>query len=211
MSERDSSRPLLRGVTVTPEITERLYDLYEMLRERFQVERGILSSERGSNAPTVAPEPLPPDRKSDDLDFPVPSRDLVREMIAVPAEEWSVLTGRPEEEVLPEVVQELRVNLLATLADFALTAIDQGHSGEVALSRSGRFDDGLTRQLMRNLPIDPYNSPQVLRSLHAELLEPARRHSLQAIWGELIETGGDLSLRLAQPEQAQERAQAPAG
>lgn len=132
--------------------------------------------------------------------FSVPSPDLVREWVSAQAD----MPDFPDSVIL-QATQEFQQDLVATIADFALSAQDRGVSGPLALSRLGRFDEGFVRQLMRNLPIDPYQAPQILAGLHEELLASARAHELEASWGGLFEDAGDLRLVLT-PKPAARRA-----
>jgi hypothetical protein len=129
--------------------------------------------------------------------FPVPSDALACYLINVPAAEWSQETGRSVEEAVAAVATDLRLELVATLADSAFAAIERGDS-VLSLSSAGRFNDDFARELMRTLPIDPYVAPEVLERLHAELRNFAQRGSVEASWGHLAEREGDLEIVLPQ-------------
>jgi len=159
------------------------------------LEEEVGSSDLQTSGVDGTDRPVTEERSS--ASFQVPSRDLTSEMLDVPLEgmggEGEVLS----EETLGRVTKDMQEDLLGTLADFAFAAVERGDE-KVDLSESGRFNSGFVVELMRTLPINPYDAPQVLRRLHDELLDVARSGSVRASWGCLAEREGRLELLLPQ-------------
>jgi len=129
-----------------------------------------------------------------------PSAELTFKMLGVERERWPVILGKEEDfdAALERLRDELREDLVATIADVALTALENQQQ-TVVLTVKGRFVAGIRDELFRILPIDPYVAPESLDGLYQELLAQVRQEPLRASWGDLCESAGELTISLRQP------------
>jgi hypothetical protein len=170
-------------------------------------------AETGSRSLLVVSDPAPespqqiPPRKLQLPSWTTPSTELTFKMLNVPHERWSEILGPDDDptEVLTKLTKELRIELLATIADIAFSAREQQQE-RIALSVERRFTPEFVRDLFRTLPIDPYMAREALEGLHDELLAQIRREPLCGSWGVLVESEGGLVIHLRPAKAASEDA-----
>lgn len=128
--------------------------------------------------------------------FSVPSPDLTLKMLNVTRDELIRRGAADPDSLLDEMSSDIRDELLGTIAQFALAALDRGLE-KATLSHGEKLDADFASELMRSLPIDPYEAPQVLSQLQSELLSATKEGFLRASWGNLAaEPDGDIVLLL---------------
>jgi hypothetical protein len=129
----------------------------------------------------------------------IPSPDLTLKMLNVTREDLLERGAEDPDSLLDEMSSDIRDELLGTIAQFALAALDRGLE-KATLSHGNKLDADFASELMRSLPIDPYEAPQVLNQLQSELRSAATNGgALRASWGHIAEEpAGDLVLILNQ-------------
>jgi len=128
----------------------------------------------------------------------IPSPDLTLKMLNVTRDELIRRGAADPDTLLDEMSSDIRDELLGTIAQFALAALDRGLE-KATLSHGEKLDADFASELMSNLPIDPYEATQVFSQLQSELLSAAKEGLLRASWGHFAaEPDGDIVLILDQ-------------